>query len=176
MNPATSASIPPVPPAALGRWIEDLDRASGRAIVVPLGKLTLLTVAPALAVGWAVAGVQRGPEHPDFPVSPFVAVSVLLVFQPALAAVLLRFILWLLGRYVHEPVGLLVAGALLWGLLHVNSPTLGTHVVWPFYVIGAVFLRLQQRSLHRAYSFAIALHALFNLVTCAPELWRLFPG
>lgn len=149
---------------------------AGWAAAVPLGKLTLLTVAPALAVGWAVEQVQRGPESPGLSISPLIAVPVLLVFQPAIVAVLMRFILWLLHRYIHEPIGLIVVGTFLWGAVNAHSPTWGTHVWWPFYVMAAGFLRLQARSLPRAYSVVILMQALVNLVTCAPELWRLFAG
>lgn len=127
-----------------------------------------------MAVGWAVEHIRVGPESPGFSISPFVALPLLLVFLPALAAVLMRFILWLLQRYIHEPVGLVIVGAFLWGAANTNSPTWGTHVVWPFYVMAAVFLRLQARSLQRAYAIVILMHALLNLVTAAPELWELF--
>jgi membrane protease YdiL (CAAX protease family) len=176
MNEAVPVAPRELPPVVLARWVDDLDRATGWAAAAPLGKLILLAVVPAMAVGWAVPQVQSGPESPVFTIPPLFAAALFLVFQPAVAAVLMRFILWLTHRYIHEPLGLVIVGAFLWGTANAHSPAWGAQVVWPFYVMAAAFLRLQERSLSRAYSVVILVHALFNLVTCAPDLWRLFAG
>ena len=167
--PAATASSA-VRPALLAQWIGELDTARGWAVIPTVLKLTALAFVPAAAVGWSVEEVAPGPEVPAYFNSPFYAIPALLVVAPALETVLMRFLLAFVARYIRDAFSLNLVCALLWGLAHVNSPGWGAHAVWPFYVMGAVFLRLQARSLDRAYGIVILIHGLFNLTAYAIHL------
>lgn len=153
-----------MPPALLARLVDEVDRVRGAGLIPPVLRLTLLTAIPSLLLGWTMELVRPGAESPAWIDSPFYAVPTLLVVAPALETVLMRVMFSLVGRMVSEALPLNLICALLWGFMRQDAPGGGIHAVWTFYVMGAVFLRLQSRSENRAYAVVIALHALFNAI------------
>lgn len=165
MEAAVSSLPPPaIWPAFLAQRIDELDRARGAGLIVPVFRITLLTFIPAFLIGLTVEKVAPGPEGPDIFSRPYRAVLAALLIAPALETLIMRYLLAWVGRMIREPFALALVCALLWGVAHVQSPSWGLHAVWGFYVMNAVFLRLQARSLNRAYAVVILLHALFNAI------------
>lgn len=155
---------PAIWPAFLAQRIDELDRARGSGLIVPVLRITLLMFIPAFLIGLTMGKVAPGPEVPDIFNRPHHAVIALLLIAPALETLLMRYLLAWAGRLIREPFALALVCALLWGVAHVQSPSWGLHAVWAFYVMNAVFLRLQAGSLNRAYGLVILIHALFNAI------------
>lgn len=166
MHPQAEALPQAIRPALLAALVDELDRARGRGLIAPMIKLTLLTTLPALVITWGV-----GAGHPGFEAllkdrSFGYALIAMLLMTPAFDTMIMGLLFWLLGKWFGRPHTLNLGGALLWGALHGQSAAWGFHAIWTFYVLGAVFLRLQARPQNRAYFTVILLQALHYLIIC----------
>jgi hypothetical protein len=129
-------------------------------LIAPVLRLTLL-ISPSALVLAILAGGQGAISVDTTPV--WLRVTGLL-FAPVLQTVLLRFCLHWLGKVVPGPMLLSLGAAALFGLLYGRANMQTLALIWAYYPFGAVFLRLQVRSLHRAYGVVILLHALHYLI------------
>lgn len=172
MNPTVTQSSPAFFPPLLTRLVDNLYHARGLGLVAPIFRLTLLMSAPALLFGWAMTLTRSETGVPANFNSPHLAIPALLVVAPALETVMMRVMFSLVGRVVSDSLPLNLICALLWGLMHQDSPGGGLHALWGYYVMGAAFLRLQSHSLNRAYAVVILLHALFNTLAYGVYLLR----
>lgn len=159
-------------PVFLTRMVDELDTARGWGLGLPILKLVLLIGLPSTLIGWLLGLSWPGPAGPDIFSRAAFAILGAILMTPALETVVMRLMFHFGARWIRSPADLNLVCALLWGYVHQQSPTWGLHAIWGFYVLGACFLRLQARSLDRAYYVVILIHALVNLIAYAGYLWE----
>lgn len=168
---ASRPTTPPVPlPPVLARWVDELAEARGWRQGVLMLRLVLLAAAPAVILGWTVAQARIVMD----PVSPvaltWYSIPLLLVFAAALETVLMRFLLAVAGRYIRDPLDVIIACSVLWGALQAKWPIVALHSTWSFYVLGAAFLRLKARSLDHAYAVTLVIQTGVNVLVAISML------
>lgn len=144
--------------------VNRLDRAKGADLILPILATALLATAPFLLLrnAWMML-------HPYAVTVPDPGLSLLpalagFVLVPVMQAVLLRFLLFCLGKYIPQPDVLALTVALLCGAMASAWPIEALSTVWVAYVIATCFLRLQARSLEQAYRVTMLILAAVNLL------------
>lgn len=158
-------------PAVLTRLVGEMDGTTGWGLILPVLKVTLLIAVPVLGLEGLAILLRAGPPRQTDDI-PFGLLLLGFFLAPVLQAVVLRFSLHWLGKVLPEPASLNLACSVLLGLLYGQNDLQILAMMWTCYVTGAVFLRLQPRSLHRAYGVVIILHALVSLLAYGRYLLR----
>ena len=128
-----------------------------------------------IAVGWlmtfpvtiALAGlihlVAPTAQPPEFLVTGFLALFLLVIFSPVIETLLMAGALSLLLRFM-PPRWAVLASAVGWGAAHsLAAPAWGLIIWWPFLIFSTLFVTWRQRSLSLALLVPMTVHALQNL-------------
>lgn len=129
---------------------------------------SMVVVLTAMLVLHLIGIVPRYPEFP--PMSPFGVLNLVLI-TPAAETVLLGLGLWLLGKFIRNPIRLAATSAVAWGVLHgMVAPIWFFGTVWSFFVFSNAYIAWRQHSRTLAFIAAAVPHALVNLAAAAMVL------
>jgi Kef-type K+ transport system membrane component KefB len=133
--------------------------------VKPILLAACLGWVPAQVVEILVIAVAPGPAAPDLFLRPFQAISMAIVIAPVIETYLMRWLFRLLGRFIQHRERMNWTAAMLWGVMHWNTPAWGLPAIWPFYVMGVCFLTIRDKDPQAALYVTMLVHALFNALS-----------
>jgi hypothetical protein len=123
----------------------------------------LLSLIGSLALAALTQTAAPGIETPEFPISGWLAMFLLVVFAPLIETIIMAGFLSLLLRFM-PPTAAIIASAIGWGVAH-SLQALGWGLViwWPFLIFSTLYVVWRQRSAWAGIGVAASAHALQNL-------------
>jgi membrane protease YdiL (CAAX protease family) len=89
-----------------------------------------------------------------------------IIIAPVVETYGMRGLFWLLGKFISNRAAMNWTAAVLWGVMHWNTPSWGVHAVWVFHVFGVCYLTIRDKDPQTALYVTMLLHAWFNAFSC----------
>lgn len=130
--------------------------------------MTAMVVAwvPAQIIYLLVGSVYPGPAEGINFRGPFELLAWAVFIAPVVETYGMRWLFWLLGKFIRNRTAMNWTAAALWGVMHWNTPSWGVHAVWVFHVFGLCYLTIRDKDPQTALYVTMLLHAWFNAFSC----------
>ena len=123
----------------------------------------LTATVPSLALAALVSQLLPALPGPKFDMDPVTAFIAIVIISPFFETLIMAAALSALLRFLPATAAILVSAAG-WGLAHsAMAPAWGLVIWWPFLVFSTLYVVWRQRSLAAAIAIPAAVHALQNL-------------
>jgi membrane protease YdiL (CAAX protease family) len=169
---AAASELPPMPSplsrmgSAVVRYIQRVGDLKGKYLLGHILILGFIAWAPMVLLSWGVQELFPSQRNANFFAAPPLRIVLeITLAAPLVETLLMRYLFMLLRKFTQRTVLLCLISGVIWALAHADFAGWGVHAIWPFFLMGLCYLRLEPTSQWRAVWVTMMIHGVCNGVS-----------